>query len=176
MRAGYIQFRTMGFKELDEALWDLPRAIAARALLKALKQAAEPAIRKGQATAPIGTTLGIINSIGARRMKRRRYGVEISIGPNAPHAHLIEFGTKPRVTVIEKKGVLSDGTNVYGVRIENGGLKPNRFWTRAWEATKFEVLSDFRELVWAALLKEAKKLGRKAARGMLNSAEKDMLG
>ena len=176
MRAGYIQFRTMGFKELDEALWALPRIITSRVLLKALKKAAEPAIRKGQATAPIGTTLGIINSIGARRMKRRRYGVEISIGPNAPHAHLIEFGTKPHVDIIEKKGVLSDGSNVYGVRVVNPGIRPNRFWTRAWEATKFEVLSDFRHHVWSALLKEAKKFGRDAERGMLSSAQKDMLG
>lgn len=171
----FIEMKMHGLKELDDALAQLPKSMSRSILIKALKRAAEPAMRKGQANAPTGKTLGIVNSVGARPMRRRRFGAEIAVGPNAPHAHLIEFGTKPRVTVIDRKGVLSDGTAVYGVRVENSGVKPNRFWTRAWEATKGEVLAELKELIWAELHKAAKRLGGQAARGKLTSSGKDAL-
>ena len=170
-----ISMRMLGFKELDKALSQLPKTMARDVLLKALKQAAEPALRQGEANAPRGETLGIIGSFGARTMKRRRFGSEIAVGPNAPHAHLSEFGTKPRVTVVENKGVLSDGTHVFGVRVENAGIKPNRFWTRAWESTRNEVLGELKRLVWKELKKAAKRLGGQAARGKLSSAGKESL-
>ena len=173
--AKFINMRMLGFKELDKALSEIPKAMSRDVLLKALKRAAEPALSQGEANAPMGATLGIVNSFGARAMKRRRYGAEIAVGPNAPHAHLIEFGTKPHVTVIENKGVLSDGTHVYGVRVENKGVTPNRFWTRAWESTRNEVLSELQRYIWAELKKAAKRLGGQAARGRLSSEGKDSL-
>lgn len=173
--AQFVKLQMTGFNELDEALRQLPKTMSRSVLLKALKKAAKPSLRKGRAEAPKGQG-DLADSVDVRPMRRRRYGVEVALGPNAPHAHLVELGTRPRVTIIAKKRALSDGTEIFGVRVENGAMKPNRFWTRSWEMTKMEDLQILGDSIWEELFKAAERLGKKASVGRLSGAEKEALG
>jgi len=175
-RSGFVQFNVRGLKELDKALAQLPKSMSRRVLIKALTKAAEPLIRRGRLEAPKGWTRKLMESFGVRPMRRKRYGAEVAVGPNAPHAHLVEFGTAPRVTVVSTKKVLAGGGEVFGVRVENAGVRPNRFYTRAWEATKMQVLADLRRRVWEELAAAARKLSKKADRGTLGRGDLEALG
>lgn len=113
--------RIDGLKELDKALGELGKRVGKATLRKAIKAASVPVINDAQALAPVddgtlkasiiaGTKLGKAQRKLQNKESRANGGkatAEIYIGPTAPHAHLVEFGTAPHVLY---RGIKHPGT------------------------------------------------------------------
>jgi len=137
-----------GFKELENALLELPKAVAKNVLRRALMKAGRPVVEGAQANAPVRTgQLQKDIDIRARLVRRQRRGrakagdVEMFIGPAFPgaaHGHLLEFGTSK--------------------------MAARPFLRPAWDAAKDGVLKAIGSELWTAIDKAAKRLARKAAK------------
>lgn len=105
-------FSVVGLRSVLKRLDDLEPKKQKTAMQRAMLKAARPIVRAAKAAAPssgkkrkndAGRKLNLKDNIKARAFKKLRKGeisaVKIS---NAPHAHLIEFGTQERVQ--EKTG------------------------------------------------------------------------
>lgn len=156
MARAEFSMRIAGFRELDRLLAQLPKAVGFQVRYRALLKASKVFLAEARANAPVDEG-DLKKSIGAARMRRRTYGAEVAAGASAPHAHLVESGTRERV-------VKSTGRKV-------GSTKPTRFLTRAWDSTKDEVLEEFSHELGSELVKAAEKLARKASQAKLTRAE-----
>jgi len=138
----------LGFRELEQALLELPKAVAKSALRQALKKAGQPVVADAQRKVPVltGELLGSLD-IRSTLSKRQRRGrakagdVEMFIGPSWPkgaHGHLVEFGTSK--------------------------MAARPFLRPAWDANKERVLAAIGKELWASIEKAARRLARKAER------------
>lgn len=155
-------FQIEGFKELDDMLKQLPKAMGKTVLRNALKKAAIPIRDAAKENVPIGPTGNLKDSIGisTRLKKSQRRGrirskdrVEVFVGSSAPHAHLIEFGTVERFRK--------------GARGATGAMPATPFLTQAWDATKQEALQIIQKELLTELLKAVKRLKTRAGKGTL---------
>lgn len=172
----FVKFKLTGLNGLSEALRQLPRALGDSVLKKALTQSAGPVVDYARATAGFIDRSGSLRkSIGVRPMRRRRYGSEIAMGPNAPHAHLVEFGTAAHDITAKPGGILS----WLGIRtkyVHHPGAKPKPFFRKAWDAKGGPaMLEDLGVRIWAELAKAADKLAKKGTAGKLSSRDMDAL-
>lgn len=89
-----VKITIAGDKQLLKQLRHLSRTGARRAARKALMKAATPVLKATRAAAPRGPTGNL------KRGQRKRYDAKEGRVKviQAPHAHLLEFGTKPRYT------------------------------------------------------------------------------
>lgn len=144
-----------GFKELEKALADLPRATAKNVGRRTLKEAADPVDEVASRNAPkeigklersviTGTRLtrrqrtgGARRTAGGFRSESKNY-VEVHVGTSLSRGLFTEFGTfKDRA----------------------------QFWfTRAWEATKMQALDIIKDRLGANVEKAAARHARKLAR------------
>lgn len=152
-----------GARELEAALRELPRRIGKGAIRRALKKAAQPIADDAKGKVPVRT--GLLQEkiqIGARLTRRQRRArgrvgdrnqvdVFIGIGLGGWHAHLVEFGTGPRVQK-------STGRFV-------GQMPARPFMRPAWEAGKNRALDDFARLLWIEIEKSAARLAKRRAAG-----------
>jgi len=139
-----------GFKELDAALAELPKATARNALKRSLKPAADVVQQAAQGNAPQETgeleQSVIVGTKLTSRQKRdvRRDGKsfsEIYIGTALGRGMFTEFGTFKDV--------------------------PQMWFTRAWESTKGEALTIISRTLGAEIEKAAARLARKRAKAGL---------
>jgi HK97 gp10 family phage protein len=139
-----------GFKELDAALAELPKATARNALKRSLKPAADIVQNAAQANAPEET--GVLERsviIGTKLTKRQSRDVrrdgksfsEIYIGTALGRGMFTEFGT------------FKD--------------RPQMWFTRAWDATKSEALTIISKSLGTEIEKAAARLARKRAKAGL---------
>jgi HK97 gp10 family phage protein len=158
-----IKVELLGFKELEEALAQLPKATGKAVLRRALIKAAKPVEVEAQSLAPRGPTGNLKDSItiSTRLKKSQRRGpkptgVEIYIGAASGkgkkgwHAGFVEFGTRKTA--------------------------PRPFLRPAWDANKDKVLASIKTEIWAALAKAARTLARKSQRGTLSKTARRALG
>jgi HK97 gp10 family phage protein len=153
-----------GLKELDAALAELPKTTGKNVMRSAARKALEPVISAARPLVPedsgnLKKSLKITTRLSKRQaaIMRREYKTEgkaaISMfaGPSAlPHAHLIEFGTKPRYQKKTGKFV--------------GQVKAQPFLRPAWDSKKDDVLNIFKKEMWTKIEKAAQRLARKAAK------------
>jgi HK97 gp10 family phage protein len=137
-----ISVKVEGLRELEQALGELPEAVAKRTLNRVLKRAAEPIRAAAAAAAPKRTgrlSKSIIVSPRLTRSQRRqaeRHGfAEMFVGSKSPLAHLIEFGTAHSA--------------------------PNAFLRRAWDAHKDEALAIIKTELGGEIKRAAARLARK---------------
>lgn len=172
MAQSWIRFKLEGMDELTDALEQLPKALGDRVLKRALTRAAQPVIEHAKSSAAFVDRSGALrDSIGVRPMRRKRYGSEIAIGPTAPHAHLVEFGTQSHRIDAAPGSVLATVNAVFGKEVEHPGAAPRPFFRPAWDVMGPTVLADLRVYVWDELRKAAERLYRKAARLKLSKTE-----
>lgn len=101
-----LKLEIEGLKELGQKLETLPAKVAKKIMRPAIRKASKPLAAECKATAPVGPTGNLKASFKVRAMKmrgrRRKNSVGIVItspgSGKAPHAHLVEKGTKPRRT------------------------------------------------------------------------------
>lgn len=139
-----------GFKELDVALGELPKATARNVLRRVLRKAAEPVLAAMEAKAPRGETgrtaesLAISNSLNAaNRRDQKREGkafAEVYVGSRrGSAAQFAEYGTVKQ--------------------------PPQPYLRPGWEATQDEALKTISEELGSEIDKAAKRLARKRAKG-----------
>ncbi|MCB1476649.1 MAG: HK97 gp10 family phage protein [Rhodobiaceae bacterium] len=139
-----------GFRELDKALGELPKATGKNVLRKVGRKALEPMRADAEAKAPeltghlkasvkIGTKLTSRQARQHRRMfKNDKASVELFMGPNDPAAIPQEFGW------------------------ENGKAQP--FMRPAWDAGKNDLLDNIKRELGDEIDKAAKRLAKKQAK------------
>jgi hypothetical protein len=133
-----------GVREIDQVLRGLPLQINHRVMQAAHADAATPMVERAKTLSPNGRTFHLEQSIGVVKSSyaRSEFLGEISVGPRrgsykGHHAHLIEYGTKPR-------------TNKAGAF--RGSVKPKPFMQPAFQMTKDLVLSRIADSVGKKLL------------------------
>lgn len=104
-----VSFKIEGLQDLEQMLiTHLPGALGRTVLRRSLRKAAQPMLEQARAGAPgsldekitlservIRPPQEVAGLLAAGRARRR---AQLFLGPGreAPHAHLVEFGTKPR--------------------------------------------------------------------------------
>lgn len=167
VRESFISLNVKGWRELEQALYDLGNDRTIRSTMKrAMLEAAEPMARDARARVPVGETGNLRESIdvgvrlNSRQAAERRsrahikatgtfVEVFVGAGKGGAQAHLIEFGTGPRSN---KKGA------------NRGQMAARPFMRPAWEAHKQQVLRDFGVQLGREIEAAAKRIARKRGR------------
>lgn len=161
--------KLLGAKELDAVLKQMAASTARRTTQRAMARALEAVAHTARALAPVGTdgyndgylkaSIGISSKLTKRQAREARsFGLSrdvaiMYVGPSAPHAHLVEFGTGPR----HKK----NGQFV-------GAMPPDPFMRPAWDQNRDTVLDrltdDLREEIDKTLARAAKRSAKASSR------------
>lgn len=90
--------RVTGLRDWQKRLRRLPRHVASKILTRALTKAAKPIVRAIKRSAPRGPTGNLRRRVGSRKARRLRPGELAAriIKARAPHAWIVEHGTKQR--------------------------------------------------------------------------------
>ena len=164
----FVSLNVKGWRELEQALYDLGNDRTIRATMKrAMLEAAEPMARAARANLASVTKRGdgsLEESIDVGvRLNRRQSGerrganahlkakgtlveVFVGAGKGGAQAHLIEFGTGTRST---KKGA------------NRGQVQARPFMRPAWESHKRQVLTDFGVHLGREIEASARRIARK---------------
>ena len=143
------KFKVHGFKDLEKALKELPKATAKASVRRVLKKAAQPIADAGRNNAPesegrLKASYGVGTRLTKRQRKvsRKESEVEVYAGPNDPAAIQTEFGNDHQAA--------------------QPHLRP------AWDAEKRAALDSIKDEAWADVVKSIaryqKRLARKAKR------------
>lgn len=138
--------KVTGFKDLEKALMELPKATAKASVRRVLKKAAQPIADAGAGNAPkregdliasygVGTRL----TKRQRKLHRRESEVEVFAGPNNPAAIQTEFGNAHQAA--------------------EPHLRP------AWDAEKMNSLDLIKEELWVDVRKSIARYRKKLAKG-----------
>lgn len=140
-----------GFKELDDALSELPKATSKGVLRRSLKKAAKPMADLASSLAPLGPTGNLSSSVryGTKLTKRQaalhrkmfrndKASVEGFVGANDPAAVPQEFGT-----------------------VDHG---PQPFMRPAWDRDQKPMLERLKAELWSEIQKTVARAERRAAR------------
>ncbi|MFW2541530.1 HK97-gp10 family putative phage morphogenesis protein [Primorskyibacter sp. 2E107] len=140
-----VKFKVDGFKDLEKAMMELPKASGKASVRRVLKAAAEPIAEAGRANAPEDRgNLKASYGVGTRLTKRQRKvstkesAVEVYAGPNDPAAVQTEFGNEHQAA--------------------EPHLRP------AWDAEKDNALDGIKDALWADVLKSIKRYQRRLAK------------
>lgn len=164
-----VSVKVEGLKELDEALKDLPQATGKNVMRRAAEKALAPVIAAAKTFVPVDhgdlkRSLKVSRKLSKRQaaLMRQEYrtegkaAVSVFAGPSAlPHAHLIEFGTKPRYQKSTGKFV--------------GQVAAQPFMRPAWDAKQNDVLAIFTKEMWTEIEKAAKRQAKKLAKAAKSS-------
>ena len=162
-----FNFELVGMKELMDAMEQLPTMSMKKGVVRsALKKAALPVKEAAQANAQslpfdsksIAESIKIGTSVKkSQRGRQDRSRVTVYCGSSHPLSHLFEFGTSERFT---KTGAA------------RGHISPHPFLRGAWDSNKKVSLDLLGSELWKAILKSAKLLSKKAAKGTLTKGQK----
>ncbi|WP_136441631.1 HK97-gp10 family putative phage morphogenesis protein [Pacificoceanicola onchidii] len=138
-------FKVQGFRDLENALMDLPKAAAKASVRRVLKRAAQPIADAGRGNAPermgdLKASYGVGTRLTKRQRKlsRKESEVEVYAGPNDPGAIQTEFGNEHQEA--------------------EPHLRP------AWDAHKGSLLDVIKEFLWADVVKAIARYQRRAAK------------
>ena len=163
-----LKLSISGNKDIDAVLAGLPKQLSHRVLQAAHADAAKPLVTKAKLTAPEGPTGNLVDSIG---VQRSRYNLvakgtanigEVNVGPRRGRykgyaGHLVEFGTKARVT----KG---KGKKRRGMKSSFRGIMPKKpFMEPSFIATRSQVINNIAESIGKKLNAFMKRTIKKAA-------------
>lgn len=155
---------TQGFREMDALLNKLPVEIAKKVIEQATRAAAKIVLEAAQRKVPIRTGQ-LKDSLAIKKDTKafKRAGLVVyKVGANlsarrgkiAPHAHLVEFGTKG--------GVVKSG-RFAGAKIPPMAARP--FLRPALEESRAEILKVIAQMLFKGIQREAAKLaGRRKTR------------
>lgn len=165
----FISLNVKGWRDLEQALYDLGNDRVIRATMKrAMLEAAEPMARtmrrnlaavtkRGdgslEESIDVGVRLNRRQASEKRGIREKVAGTAIEVfvgaGKGGAQAHLIEFGTGARRT---KAGA------------DRGQIQARPFARPAWESHKHQVLTDFGVQLGREIEASARRIARKRAR------------
>lgn len=146
--------RLEGFRELERALNELPKSTGRNVLRRVAKGALEPMADKARGMAPVERgDLKQSIQVSEKRTKRvtrlnrfdRNTGVEVAMGP------------------VSGKGVLNYATFA---EFGTNDTRARPFMRPAWESGKDDALEYVKANLGSEIEKTAKRLAKKAARGI----------
>lgn len=128
--SGGVEIEIEGLKELNAKLEKLARKATGPEVERAIEKASKPLETEMKRTTAFQDDSGFLRrSIGTVK-KGRGSGTVMQVGAKAPHAHLVEFGTKSRT---RKSG-------------GSTGVMPKRpFMRPAYDKSKMEIVAIFRD-------------------------------
>ncbi|OIQ32307.1 MAG: hypothetical protein BM562_05410 [Alphaproteobacteria bacterium MedPE-SWcel] len=156
-----VKMKIEGAGDIERALAELARGTAKGVMRRAMKKSLKPVAEAAEAISPFA--IAVTSKLIARQQRdarrdRGRSKVVLYVGPvtpdgdGAPHAHLYEFGTGPRVQT-------STGRST-------GAMPARPFLRPAWDMSQPIMLATLRREVWAEIEKTVERARRKAARAV----------
>lgn len=144
-----------GGRELDDMLRTLAPKIERNIMRSALRAGANVFKKEAQATVRVNTGTLRRSLVVSTRQKGGTVTASVKArGKIAPHAHLVEFGTRPhKIAPKGQKGALKIGTNVVGA-VEHPGSKPKPFMRPAFDGKSGEAVQATAAQIRARLTKE----------------------
>ena len=155
--------RVEGLKELQDALLRLPKQTGKRVVRKILKKALEPVARTARSIVSKQSTdsgnLAKSIDISTRLARNQRRSGAVHAGDlsayvgSTPerHAHLVEFGTGPRVQRTTGRST--------------GSMPAAPFMRPAWKQNKSKVLQQFGDMLGTEIERAAARLAKRQAKG-----------
>ncbi|MCG7630544.1 hypothetical protein MHM88_22310 [Epibacterium sp. MM17-32] len=154
-----VKMKIEGAGDIERALAELPRGTAKGVMRRSMKKSLKPVVQAAQGVSPF--TIAVTSKLTARQRReargdRGRSKVVLYVGPvqpdgeDAPHAHLYEFGTGPRVQASTGRAT--------------GAMPARPFLRPAWDMAQPIMLATLRREVWAEIEKAVERARRKAAR------------
>lgn len=151
-----------GLDELLHALDQMPQAVGDKAVIDALRSAAQPVVRTARRLAPVathgerpGTLRRSIKAVqaytlvgGGRSRRRLKTRHTVLIRAFAPHAHLVELGTAPRQT---RSGAY------------RGRAPAQPFMRPAWAIEGANVKRDISRQLWQNIARQARRYAARSA-------------
>ena len=161
-----INYKIRGLEKVTRTLDKLPTAMERRIGLRALRKGGRIVINaarqklRANGSDRTGT---LRKSLAQKAIKSVTGRLGLYIGPTTGkgakydgwYAHLVEFGTGPKVVSSNK--VMSDGSAVYGKEVEHPGSAPKPFLRPAIDETKQEVFKVVGESLYIETIKELNK-------------------
>lgn len=156
-----VKITLTGVKEIDACLKAMPLQLTDRVLQQAGVSASKVLVAKAKLLAPEGPNGNLVDSIGAVkgsfnqvRSLQREVG-QVTVGPRRGrykgyHAHLVEYGTRPRYT--KGRGKKRKVRNAY-----RGIMRKKPFMEPAFQATRTQVLNDYNTQVAKSLLRTMRR-------------------
>lgn len=179
--AGYVEVDILGMKELVFNLRMIKDVVAQdRIQNNAMEKALRPV--RDRAIANVAVDKGdlretiIISKAITRSQEKRSDRNKMYVGSYWPTAHLVEWGTGPRITKVREKQILASGGNVFGKMVDSGSMPAQPFMGPAWMAERQNVIRIFGEEMWKALKRTAARLSKQAKAGKLSSSGRRALG
>lgn len=168
-----VKIKMEGFKELDQALGQLPRATARNVLKRTLLKAGKPILDSAQNRAPVDTgklknslfmVAKIKNRVGAAEF---RAAMQAGLGREAASAAMRDArreaggaGTSAYAVVETGEGVAYAGPVEYGTN----DTKPQPFMRPAWHANKMNAFEIIKAELKNEIDKAVARLAAKAAK------------
>lgn len=155
-----VKMKIEGAGDIERALADMARGTAKGVMRRAMKKSLKPVADLASGVSPF--TVAVTSKLTARQRKEARGDtgrskVVLYVGPvqpngeDAPHAHLYEFGTGPRVQSTTGRST--------------GAMPARPFLRPAWDVGTTVMLATLRREVWNEIEKSLERARRKAARG-----------
>lgn len=168
------EIKLHGFKELDEALKQLPRDVEKRINRKALREGAKIFQKEVQRLAPTGMkgrlkrTGGIVIKSKTQRTKTAMgwksggYFLSVVAGKKSFYAHMLEFGTKPHWIYPKKAGGMlaiprPGGKIEFTKSIYHPGSRKFPFFGPAFDNKRYEVIKVYGDIMEKEIRKQFKK-------------------
>lgn len=181
-----LSAQILGYKELQKALEQLPKALSDKVVQKALLEVARPIA--DQAAANVSQDQGklkkSIKALPARTRRQKakaRQGPMVFVGPTWPDGaagHLVEFGTKAHTIKPKAGGYLKfeiGGNTIYVRSAEHPGSRRKPFLRPAWDINAGRLPTEIGERLWVVILKTARTLRKKAEKGTLGKRTRAQL-
>ena len=174
---GY-SFELKGLKELIKLLDELPTVAMQKTVVRnALTKSCGPIVEAAKASVPV-VTGNLRDSIHVSRQLKPsqrtsgyydRSTVTVYVGSDAPHAHLVEFGTVERVLDKPRVVTLPNGSTVKITT--TGQMSPRPFLRQAWDSMKRKALEMFADQMREQIYKSARRLAKRAEKGTLTKSQ-----
>ena len=182
-----MRIAVVGFKELDEALAQLPKSLRRDLVLRALKKAAEPMVREAKARARRQANPRVRGGVSAAELKPLADSITVSavkansefpneiavkLGPDADHFYglFLEKGTKRRGRVYR-----DDRGKFRRNRRRHAATAAFEFLGPAFQMHSERTAVAIGEELWRALAKRAGDLARKAQKGTISKMAREGL-
>ena len=162
-----VTVKTEGFKELEAALMEFPRATAKNVARRALMRAGEPIAKRARELVPVDTG-GLRDSIVVSTKLANKPGAGAFAAAMRGGATKAEAGAAMRAAAGDGRSSvemhIGAGQLPHAHLIEFGSVNnsPQPYLRPAWDEGKQKVLDDIRKFMGEEIAKAAQRAARKA--------------
>ena len=157
-----LDAKLLGAGDVEKLLSKLPDKIGAKVLKQSMRAATKPMVKQAKSLAPkrTGKLQKSIKVKDSRKKIKGNHAVLFGVTKEAPHAHLIEYGTQPHAIKVKDKRFLKiGGLEIFGLKeVHHPGTRARPFLRPAFDMGKGKWFPDLGKEVGKLIDKEVKKL------------------